>query len=92
MQVAPGRSSTAATGIWPCAVDASGSAAAAKTAGCDSSTRSISSGKMLTPFMIIMSSLRPCTTRSPSASIETRSPGTNQPSRNARAVAAGSST
>ena len=67
-----------------------GTRRATSTAGCDSSTRSISSGKMLMPFMIIMSSARPWMTSRPSRSIDARSPGTNQPSTKWRAVAVGS--
>jgi len=53
------RSSTAAAGISPWTADGIGKAAAPATAGCSSSTRSISEEKMLMLASFIMSSLRP---------------------------------
>ena len=80
---------TNAVTAWPQRSSGSPTTTTSATAGQHTSAASISSGYTFSPPVLIMSSTRPETHRSPSSSATARSPVKYQPSRTARAVASG---
>jgi hypothetical protein len=80
---------TNAVTAWPHRSSGRPTTTTSATAGHHTSAASISSGYTFSPPVLIMSSTRPDTHRSPSSSATARSPVKYQPSRTAFAVASG---